>query len=113
MVDASTGSSIMIMDVDDAYELYERIVETQSMWPNDKEVHKKIVGIHNVDAMTALEARMEAIMKKLDTLTHSVNMVQTPTLVCTGYGPDHITASYPLASTHMGQLVEVIYAQNF
>ncbi|XP_022897451.1 uncharacterized protein LOC111411123 [Olea europaea var. sylvestris] len=56
--------------------------------------------------MTALAAQMEAITKKLDTLTQSVLMVQHPALVCAGCGADHITSSYPLASTHKGQSAE-------
>ncbi|XP_022863094.1 uncharacterized protein LOC111383246 [Olea europaea var. sylvestris] len=56
---------------------------------------------------------MEAITKKLDTLTQSMHMVQHPSPVCTGCGADHITSSCPLASTHMGQSAEVSYAQNY
>lgn len=60
-----------------------------------------------MNAVAALAAHMEAIIRKLDTLTHSVNMVRTPTLVCAGYVADHITTSCHLASTHMGQPEQV------
>ncbi|XP_022864784.1 uncharacterized protein LOC111384697 [Olea europaea var. sylvestris] len=78
MVDASAGESIMAINVDDAYELYERIAENQSMWPSDREVPRKTIGIYKVDVVTALTTQMKAITRKLDSLTHSVNMVQTP-----------------------------------
>ncbi|XP_022860049.1 uncharacterized protein LOC111380654 [Olea europaea var. sylvestris] len=113
MVDASAGGSIMAINVDDAYELYERIAENQSMWPSDKEVSRKTTGIYNVDAVIALTAQMEAITRKLDSLTHSVNMVQTPTPKCASCGVDHITANCSLASTHIGQPANVSYAQNY
>lgn len=69
--------------------------------------------MHNVDAVTALAAHMEAITKKLHTLTQSMYMVQHPAPICAGCGADHITSSCPLASTHMGQSAEVSYAQNY
>ncbi|XP_022846320.1 uncharacterized protein LOC111369065 [Olea europaea var. sylvestris] len=40
-------------------------------------------------------------------------MVQHPASICAGCGTDHITSSFPLASTHMGQSAEVSYAQNY
>ncbi|XP_022873217.1 uncharacterized protein LOC111392182 [Olea europaea var. sylvestris] len=103
----------MVINVDDAYELYERIAENQSMWPSDREVPRKTTNIHNVNAVTALTAQMEAITRKLDSLTHSMNMVQTLALKCVGCGVDHITASCPLASTHIAQPAKVSYAQNY
>ncbi|XP_022843463.1 uncharacterized protein LOC111367018 [Olea europaea var. sylvestris] len=65
----------MAINVDDAYELYERIAENQSMWSSNKEVLRKITVIYNVDAVIALTAQMETITRKLDSLTQTVNMV--------------------------------------
>lgn len=36
-----------------------------------------------------------------------------PAPVCVDFKVDYIIASYPLASTHIGQLAEVSYAQNY
>lgn len=66
-----------------------------------------------MDAVTALKAHMEAITRKLDTLTHSMNMIQTPASVYVVCGTVQITISRPLASTHMVQPKNVNYAQNF
>lgn len=57
MVDASTRGSIMTMNMDDAYEIYEIITENQSMWLNDKKVQRKTFGMHNVDVVTVLATR--------------------------------------------------------
>lgn len=113
IVDASAGGSILTIEVDDAHNLFERIAENQANWPTDREAPRKAAGMHNIDSVTALAAQMEAITKKLDTLTQSVNMVQTPTPMCAGCGADHITTSCPLASTHTNQTTEVSYAQNY
>ncbi|XP_022846187.1 uncharacterized protein LOC111368910 [Olea europaea var. sylvestris] len=113
IVDASVGGSILTIEVDDAHNLFERIAENQANWLTDREAPRKIVGLHNVDAVTALVAQMEAITKKLDTLTQFVHMVQHPAPVCAGCGVDHITTSCPLTSTHMGQSAEVNYSQNY
>lgn len=56
---------------------------------------------------------MEAITRKLDTLTHSVNIIQTPAPICVGCGADHIIASYPMAFTHISQPIEINYTQNY
>ncbi|XP_022872381.1 uncharacterized protein LOC111391398, partial [Olea europaea var. sylvestris] len=113
IVDASAGGSILTIEVDDAHNLFERIAENQANWLTDREAPRKAAGLHSVDAVTALAAQMEAITKKVDTLTQSVHMVQHPASVCAGCGADHITSSYPLTSTHMGQSAEVNYAQNY
>ncbi|XP_022847548.1 uncharacterized protein LOC111370071 [Olea europaea var. sylvestris] len=113
IVDASAGGSILTIEVDDAHNLFERIAKNQVNWLTDREGPRKTTGLHNVDAVTALAAQMEAITKKLDTLTQFVHMVQHPAPVCVGCGVDHITSSCPFASTHMGQSAEVSYAQNY
>lgn len=46
MVNASIGGSVMKMDIDDAYELYEKFVENQSNWPIRRDFPKKFVDVH-------------------------------------------------------------------
>ncbi|XP_022846278.1 uncharacterized protein LOC111369022 [Olea europaea var. sylvestris] len=113
MIDVSTGGSVMKLDVDEAYDLYERVAENQSTWPTDGETPRKTTGLHNVDAVTALAAQMEVLTMKMDNLSQSVNMVHQSPPVCEGCGADHNTTHFPLASTHVNQSEEVNYAQNF
>ncbi|XP_022899229.1 uncharacterized protein LOC111412524 [Olea europaea var. sylvestris] len=113
MIDASAGGSVMKLDVDEAYDLYEKIAENQSMWPTDREAPRKTSGLHNVDAVTALAAQMEVLTMKMDNLSKSVNMVHQSPPVCEGCGADHASTRCPLASTHVNQSEEVSYAQNF
>ncbi|XP_022889000.1 uncharacterized protein LOC111404422 [Olea europaea var. sylvestris] len=86
IVDAFAGGSILTIEVDDAHNLFERIAENQANWLTDRKAPRKISGLHNVDAVTALAAQMEAITKKLDTLNQFVHMVQHPAPVCAGCG---------------------------
>ncbi|XP_022883158.1 uncharacterized protein LOC111399906 [Olea europaea var. sylvestris] len=113
MIDVLAGGSVMKLDVDEAYDLYEKIAENQSMWPTDRKAPRKTSGLHNVDAVTALAAQMEVLTMKMDNLSKSVNMVHQSPPVCEGYGADHASTRYPLASTHVNQSKEVSYAQNF
>ncbi|XP_022883520.1 uncharacterized protein LOC111400337 [Olea europaea var. sylvestris] len=113
MIDASAGGSVMTLDVDEAYDLYEKIAENQSMWPTDREAPRKTSGLHNVDAMTALAVQMEVLTMKMDNLSKSVNMVHQSPPVCEGCGADHASTRCPLASTHVNQFKEVSYALNF
>ncbi|XP_022855324.1 uncharacterized protein LOC111376589 [Olea europaea var. sylvestris] len=113
MIDASAGGSVMKLDVDEAYDLYEKIAENQSMWPTDREAPRKTSGLHNVDVVTALAAQIEVLTMKMDNLSKSVNMVHQSPPVCEGCGADHASTRYPLASTHVNQSEEVSYAQNF
>lgn len=112
-IDVSTGRLILTIEVNDANNLFERIAENQGNQPKNKKAPSKVVGMHNVDIVTALVAQVGAIMKKLDTLTQSMHIVQHPAPICTSRGIDHINASWPLAFTHMGQPVEVNYVQNY
>ncbi|XP_022864581.1 uncharacterized protein LOC111384524, partial [Olea europaea var. sylvestris] len=113
MIDTLAGGSVMKLDVDEAYDLYEKIAENQSMWPTDREAPRKTSGLHNVDAVIALAAQMEVLTMKMDNLSKSVNMVHQSPPVCEGCGADHASTRCPLASTHVNQSEEVSYAQNF
>lgn len=53
MIDASARGSVMKLDVDEAYDLYEKIAKNLSMWPTDRETPRKTSGLHNIDVMTA------------------------------------------------------------
>ncbi|XP_022859404.1 uncharacterized protein LOC111380150 [Olea europaea var. sylvestris] len=107
MIDASAGGSVMKLDVDEAYDLYEKIAENQSMWPTDREAPRKTSGLHNVDAVTALAAQMEVLTVKMDNLSKSVNMVYQSPPVCEGCGANHASTRCPLAS--VGRTIQIIH----
>lgn len=117
MTNASTGSLVMKMTIEDAHELYDRITENHINWPIAINFLKKSVGVHNIDAVTALASQMEVITKKLDSLTRSINMLhQSYSSSCKLYHGklplnfhSYTMVNCPSASTHIVQPVEVSY----
>lgn len=83
------------------------------MWPIDREVPRRTTGLHNVDITSSLVAQLEALTKKLDSLTKNVNMVHQSKPVYKGYRVDHIIERCHLASTHVIPPEEVNYTQKF
>lgn len=100
------------MLVNNAYDLYEKITENQSMQPTEKKTPKKTMVIHNINAVTTLATQIEVLTNKLDNLYKNMNMVHQPAPVCKGCGIDHTTVSSPLASMHIYEFEKVSYAQN-
>lgn len=47
----------MKMEIDDAYELYERIAENQADWPTERDFPKKTTCMHIIDSVTVLAIR--------------------------------------------------------
>lgn len=90
------------LEIYDAFNLYEMIVENQANYPTNMKVPKKIVGMHNIDAVRALTAQVEVITKKFGELTQLVIMVQQLASFYAGYVAYHITVSCSLASTYNG-----------
>lgn len=41
---ALAGGSVMKLEIDDSYELYEKITENQANWPTDKDFPKKVAA---------------------------------------------------------------------
>lgn len=72
------------MAIDIECELYEKIIENQSLWSSERKISRKIVGIHSINAVIALMSQMEVLTKKLDNQTQNVSIVHQPTPVCEG-----------------------------
>lgn len=83
------------------------------MWLSDRKITKKIAWVHKIYAAIALAAHMEALTKKLDNLSQTVNIIHQSTPICIDCGTYHITISYPLASIHVTQPRDVSYAHKF
>lgn len=65
MVDALLGSSVMTLEINNAFNLYERIAKNQANLLINKEIPKKAVRIHNVDKVTTLASQIGALIKSL------------------------------------------------
>ncbi|XP_022843250.1 uncharacterized protein LOC111366787 [Olea europaea var. sylvestris] len=99
----------MKLDVDEAYDLHEKIAENQSMWPTNREALRKTSGLHNVDVVTALAVQMEVLTMKMDNLSKAVNIVYQLPPVCKDCGVDHNQeASIKNLEQHVGQIAAAL-----
>ncbi|KAL2486920.1 Uncharacterized protein Adt_31676 [Abeliophyllum distichum] len=70
MIDSSSNDSLSTKTVVEALELFERVVTTTAMWASDRVVHKRNVGVHEIDTFTVLSI-------KIDSLNASIKNLET------------------------------------
>jgi hypothetical protein len=85
MIDAAAGGSLMAKTRDDAYALLDEIASNSYQWGSDQTNPKKTADIYEVEVLTALQAQIATLSKKLE--TQIVNTVATPSPFCTCGGP--------------------------
>ena len=59
---------------EDALELFEEMTNTQSLWSNERVISRK-VGAMDVDGMTMINAKLDALTRKID--KPSLNTIST------------------------------------
>ena len=70
-MDAAAGGAFLSLDVAGARTLIDKVVCNQS-WKEDRQpAHAK--GIHEIDSVDRLVAKMDLLMKKLESLDQEVN----------------------------------------
>lgn len=79
----------------------------------DKEVPRKIEGVHNVDTTASIVAQMEVLTRKLDSLIQCEHHTLSPKPIYEGYRGKSYYRKMIFSLTHIIQLEEVSYAQNF
>lgn len=68
-IDAAWGGSICKKTPEKAYALIEEMAANNYQWPSgDRHVVKRPAGVYQVESSAALELKLEAITKKLETL---------------------------------------------
>lgn len=72
----SMAELLLNIPLDNALDMFERIAENESARPLDREMPRKTARVYNVDISTLLITQMEALIKRLDSLTLNMNMVQ-------------------------------------
>ncbi|XP_024022668.1 uncharacterized protein LOC112091966 [Morus notabilis] len=88
-IDAAAGGSLMAKSIDSAYELLEDMAANNYQWPIERSMRKKVAGIHEVDAITALTVQVAALSKKFDTL--GGNASHNTYMTCENCGSNHAT----------------------
>jgi len=78
-MDAAAGGAIHSLDVAGARVLIDKVASNQS-WKEDRQpAHAK--GIHEIDSVDMLVAKMDLLMKKLESLHQEVNQTE-PQMTC-------------------------------
>ena len=74
MIDAAVGGTLMSKTEEEAYNLIEEMVLNNYRWSNERGQPKRVRGKYDIDALTLLTAKMDAMTQKLDKLNvHAVN----------------------------------------
>ncbi|XP_022871419.1 uncharacterized protein LOC111390593 [Olea europaea var. sylvestris] len=64
MVDSSSDGSISTRTIDGALELLERMATTSAMWSSERVIQKKPSGVYEVDAYSAISAKIDSLFHK-------------------------------------------------
>jgi len=83
MIDAAARGSLMVKTTNDAYALLDEIASNSYQWGSDRATAKK-ADIYEVEALTAIQAQIAALSKKLDTQTVNAVATPSPCNVCGG-----------------------------
>jgi len=91
-MDAAAGGAFLSLNVAEANALIDKIASNQS-WKGERQpAHEK--GIHEVDRVDMLAAKMDLLMKKLESPHHEVNQIMESRITCetcgdTGHSGDN------------------------
>ncbi|XP_062085597.1 uncharacterized protein LOC133791695 [Humulus lupulus] len=79
VLDASTNGAILSKSYNEAYEILERIDNNNYQWSNVRAPsRRKVVGIHEVDALSDLTAQVSSMTNLLKTMSMGGNLQSTP-----------------------------------
>jgi len=106
MIDAAVGDTLMSKTEEEEYNLIEEMALNNYQWSNERGQPKRVGGKYEIDALTLLTAKMDAMTQKLDKLNvHAVNSC-APSPLCDRCGSlEHVSENCqvrnPFASSHV------------
>ncbi|XP_024024962.1 uncharacterized protein LOC112092619 [Morus notabilis] len=110
MVDASANGALLVKSYNEAYEILERMSNNNYQWPTERvSAGRRVAGIHEVDAVTALTAQVSSlstILKSMNVAT-GANAATPIALTCVYCGDGHSFENCPSNSE------SVCYVNNF
>ena len=82
MIDAAVGGTLLSKTKEEAYNLIEEMALNNYHWSNERGQPKRVGGKYDVDTLSSLTAKMDAMTQKLDKL--NVNAVNScaPSPLC-------------------------------
>ena len=69
-IDAAAGGTLNVKTPEESLALFENMSKNNFQWSNSRSRHK-VAGIHEVDLLTTIVAKVDAIAKKVDGMTLS------------------------------------------
>ena len=93
-MDAAAGGAFLSLDVAKARTLIDKVASNQN-WKEDRQpAHAK--GIHETDSVNMLAAKMDLLMKKLESPHQEVNQIMESQMTCEKCGnTGHSGKSFP------------------
>jgi len=82
MIDAAAGGILMSKTEEEAYNLIEEMALNNYQWSNERDQPKRVGGKYEIDALTLLTAKMDAMTQKLDKLNVYVVNSCAPSPLC-------------------------------
>ena len=83
MIDAAAGGTLMSKTEEEAYNLIKKMALNNYQWSSERGQPKRVRGKYNIDALTLLTAKMDAMTQKLDKLNvNAVNSCAPFPFVC-------------------------------
>ncbi|XP_062113989.1 uncharacterized protein LOC133824999 [Humulus lupulus] len=73
IVDAAAGGALLAKTADESFTLMEEMATNSYQWPNERSGPRKVVGLYEVDQMTALNAQIAALQTQMAALSAQNN----------------------------------------
>ncbi|XP_062118241.1 uncharacterized protein LOC133831846 [Humulus lupulus] len=86
LIDAAAGGVFMRKSASEAYDLLEEMAMNNQQWPSERSSSRKVAGMYEVDAISKLNAQVEALTKQLqgNVITAPVQQAHTLCEICGG-----------------------------
>ncbi|KAG9444571.1 hypothetical protein H6P81_015911 [Aristolochia fimbriata] len=88
LIDVAAGGTMNKKTPNEVYELIEEMASNIYQYPVERSARGRVVGIHNVDHVLALQAQVESLTKQLSKL-HTPSLVAQICDMCVGGHPNH------------------------
>ena len=97
IVDAAAGGALMGKSSDEAFDLLEEMAANNYQWPSERVNPKRAASINEMEAISTLAAQVNALTKKLDSMTvHGVHALNSSNGVCEQCGDSHLSSFCPM-----------------
>ena len=65
LIDAALCGAFMSKSHDNVYSLLEEMVMNNYQWPNERSIPKKVIRVHEIDAIMALTTQVHSLTQQL------------------------------------------------